>query len=31
MDDYITKPIEAKRLKYKIRKLLEAREASPLP
>ncbi|MCF2505399.1 AAA family ATPase [Dyadobacter sp. CY107] len=24
MDDYITKPIEAKKLKYKIRKLLEA-------
>nr|WP_295921937.1 AAA family ATPase [uncultured Dyadobacter sp.] len=27
MDDYITKPIEAKKLKYKIRKLLQARDA----
>lgn len=31
MDDYITKPIEAKKLKYKIRRLLQTRDASPLP
>ncbi|SDE80944.1 Predicted ATPase [Dyadobacter soli] len=30
MDDYITKPIEAKKLKYKIRKLLPASQAGTL-
>lgn len=31
MDDYITKPIEVKKLKYKIRKLLQARDGGTLP
>ncbi len=28
MDDYITKPVEAKKLKYKIRKLVQSRESA---